>query len=170
MLSRRSLASPFRVCSLQSFSRLDNSRHSRALRAAGRNALVTCAMLPLYAYRKNSKSIAASTQLVLPDSLQLLPALTLGLLKNPIFRFNTFNFSPQGYGSSFSPTRMDTRPDERMALFANFNTIPLKAMPTLLYPNLFPLHNNQVSLPTNHSLSCGLHLPKPLFAALWPQG
>jgi len=97
---------------------------SRQSLQAGRNALVTCAMLPLYAYRKNSKSIAASTQLVLPDSLQLLPALTLGLLKNPIFR-------------------MDTRPDERMALFANFNTIPLKAMPTLLYPNLFPLHNNQ---------------------------
>lgn len=49
---------------------------------------MTGAVFPLYSYRKNcSPSPAPATQLVLPDSLQLLPALTLGLLKNPIFRY-----------------------------------------------------------------------------------
>lgn len=95
---------------------------SRVSLQAGRNALVTGAVFPLYSYRKNcSPSPAPATQLVLPDSLQLLPALTLGLLKNPIFR-------------------PETRPDERMALFATFNTIPLEGMPTFFYPNLFPIH------------------------------
>jgi protein transport protein SEC24 len=82
-------------------------------------------------------------QLILPDSLKLLPVYFLGLLKTPAFKAGT-----------------DIPIDVRISAFNYLTRIPCHNTVTYCYPNLYPLHEmGEPWMDNDRSLYC---LPKPL--------
>lgn len=77
----------------------------------------------LATYRSSFAASTASSQLVLPDTLKLLPLYTLALLKHTALR-------PGG----------DVRPAERCAAMSLLRTLPVTHFVASVYPRLFALH------------------------------
>eukprot|EP01080_Neovahlkampfia_damariscottae_P001291 gene1291-11375_t len=82
-------------------------------------------------------------QLILPDSLKLLPVYFLGLLKTPAFKAGT-----------------DIPIDIRISAFNYLSRIPCSNTVTYCYPNLYPLHDmTEPWMDMDRSLYC---LPRPI--------
>merc|ERR1711998_199244 len=75
-------------------------------------------------YRKSCATSSSLAQLILPESLKLLPLYTLGLLKTTLLR-----------------KASEVRSDERAFLMAAFNSMPMQVVMRYVYPALIPLHN-----------------------------
>ncbi|PFH35123.1 Sec23/Sec24 trunk domain-containing protein [Besnoitia besnoiti] len=80
----------------------------------------------LHAYRANCASTSSAGQLILPDSLKLLPIYIMALFKHAAFRSS------------------EVREDERIWHLVRFMGLPVQAYPTLLYPRVFPLHRSYI--------------------------
>lgn len=77
----------------------------------------------LAAYRKHCASTTSPGQLILPESLKLLPIYCLALTKQPLLRAST-----------------DTSVDERAYFMTLFNDQAAALTTPLVYPRLYPLH------------------------------
>jgi len=89
-----------------------------------RESVVNSTVKMLYTYRKMcASSSTAAGQLILPESLKLLPLYALSLTKNGILRAGT-----------------DVRADERSALMAQGFRMPVMSSVAFVYPRLFALH------------------------------
>jgi len=113
-----------------------------------REAVVSSCVDALYTYRRTCASNTSAGQLILPESLKLLPLYTLALIKNPLMRAGT-----------------DIRADERSALMAQACRMPLISSVDFVYPRLLGVHNldaaagttdehGVVQLPKSMPLSC----------------
>ncbi|KFG60910.1 Sec23/Sec24 trunk domain-containing protein [Toxoplasma gondii RUB] len=78
----------------------------------------------LHAYRANCASTSSAGQLILPDSLKLLPVYIMSLFKHAAFRSS------------------EVREDERIWHLIRFMGLPVHAYPGLLYPRVFPIHRS----------------------------
>ncbi|CBZ54213.1 putative sec23/Sec24 helical domain-containing protein [Neospora caninum Liverpool] len=78
----------------------------------------------LHAYRANCASTSSAGQLILPDSLKLLPIYIMALFKHAAFRSS------------------EVREDERIWHLVRFMGLPVHAYPSLLYPRVFPIHRS----------------------------
>jgi len=76
----------------------------------------------LHAYRVNCASTTASGQLILPESLKLLPLYVGSLRKMPAFRSGS-----------------DVRMDERVAGLCNVLGLPIAQSALLIYPRVYPV-------------------------------
>eukprot|EP00884_Botryococcus_braunii_P013212 jgi/Botrbrau1/21892/Bobra.0249s0021.1 len=103
------------------------SRQSAASVASGaslvsvRDSLQKATVECLLSYRKNCASASSPGQLILPESLRLLPLYSNAVMKSPAF------WAPVGA-------------DVRAAWLAAFLTAPVEKLLPLVYPRLFPLH------------------------------
>lgn len=89
-----------------------------------RESVVNATVKMLYCYRKMCASAStAAGQLILPESLKLLPLYTLSLTKNGVLRAGT-----------------DVRADERNALMAAGSRMPVASSVAFVYPRLFGVH------------------------------
>ena len=84
--------------------------------------MVTATVSILYTYRKMCASSTAAGQLILPESLKLLPLYALSLTKHALLRAGT-----------------DVRADERSALIAMACRMPVTSSVAFVYPRLFAL-------------------------------
>eukprot|EP01113_Clastostelium_recurvatum_P009522 TRINITY_DN1458_c0_g2_i2.p1 TRINITY_DN1458_c0_g2~~TRINITY_DN1458_c0_g2_i2.p1 ORF type:complete len:1117 (-),score=203.17 TRINITY_DN1458_c0_g2_i2:19-3039(-) len=89
-----------------------------------REAMVNKTVEILAVYRESFGSNSAGSQLVLPESLRLLPLYVLAMIKNVLFRSGT-----------------DTKPDERAFHMYRFKTLPVEECIAFVYPNLYALNN-----------------------------
>jgi len=89
-----------------------------------RNNLIESCISLLYIYRKFCATSSSSGQLILPESLKLLPIYVLALIKNTVLR--------PGF---------DILPDERAYLLSLLNSIPVTLSTPFIYPRMFSLHN-----------------------------
>jgi len=97
---------------------------------SARTSLIQSCVQILYVYRKYCATNPAPGQLILPESLKLLPLYTLGLLKNRAFVGDT----------------AIVKTDERYYYLHRLMTLSAAEMSTFVYPRLFSLH----SLGANH--------------------
>jgi len=115
---------------------------------ATRNQLIAACVQILYVYRKFCATNPAPGQLILPESLKLLPLYTLGLLKNKALTLDT----------------AIVKTDERAYFRQRLLTLSAGETSTFVYPRLFGLHNmppnagysnssGEISLPPTMSLS-----------------
>lgn len=89
-----------------------------------RDALIKRCVNTLHVYRKSCATSSSLAQLILPESLKLLPLYTLGLLKTTILR-----------------KASEVRSDERAFLMAAFNCLPMKTVMKYIFPSLMGIHN-----------------------------
>eukprot|EP01125_Pyxidicula_operculata_P016955 TRINITY_DN5895_c0_g1_i3.p1 TRINITY_DN5895_c0_g1~~TRINITY_DN5895_c0_g1_i3.p1 ORF type:complete len:883 (+),score=236.06 TRINITY_DN5895_c0_g1_i3:49-2697(+) len=87
-----------------------------------------CQILASYKKQCSAKGSQRDGQLVLPDSLKLLPIYSLGMLKSPLV-------GPLRQGTQFH-----TLADTRSYLMSMFDSMPLSDQAPLLYPLLFEVH------------------------------
>jgi len=89
-----------------------------------RESVVNATVKILYTYRKMCASAStAAGQLILPESLKLLPLYALSLTKSGVLRAGT-----------------DVRADERSALMAMAIRMPIVCSVAFIYPRLFAMH------------------------------
>lgn len=88
-----------------------------------RDALIKRCVNTLHVYRKSCATSSSLAQLILPESLKLLPLYTLGLLKTTLLR-----------------KASEVRSDERAYLMATFNCLPLRSVMKYVFPTLLPVH------------------------------
>ena len=112
-----------------------------------RESVVTSCVNMLYNYRAKCASSTAAGQLILPESLKLLPLYALSLTKNALLRAGT-----------------EIRVDERAALMAQACRMPIGCSVAFIYPRLFKLHElaDDVGDPTADSWAPTLPTPQPL--------
>ena len=89
-----------------------------------RQSIEAATVAMLHTYRRVCASSTAAGQLILPESLKLLPLYALSLTKNALLRAGT-----------------DVRADERSALMAAACRMPLTCSVAFVYPRLFALHS-----------------------------
>jgi len=115
---------------------------------AQRNQLIQLCVQILFVYRKFCATNPAPGQLILPESLKLLPLYTLGLLKNKTLTLDT----------------AIVKSDERAYLRQRLLSLSAAQTSTFVYPRMFPLHamppsagyansNGEISMPPTMSLS-----------------
>ena len=78
----------------------------------------------MHAYRVHCATNSNPGQLILPESLKLLPLLINSLIKREIFR-----------------QASNIKPDERMRDYIRLNTLTPLAINNWLYPKIYPIHN-----------------------------
>eukprot|EP00658_Telonema_sp_P-2_P019557 TRINITY_DN1771_c1_g1_i2.p1 TRINITY_DN1771_c1_g1~~TRINITY_DN1771_c1_g1_i2.p1 ORF type:complete len:345 (-),score=108.70 TRINITY_DN1771_c1_g1_i2:197-1231(-) len=110
---------------------------------AGRDRVLKTSINALHGYRKHCGQNCSLAQLILPESLKLLPLYTLGLLKTTLLRKGS-----------------DVGVDDRAFLIAAFNSMPIVTVIRYLYPMLVPLHN------CDEIENCGLILEDKVSMAL----
>jgi len=89
-----------------------------------RESVVNATVKMLYTYRKMCASAStAAGQLILPESLKLLPLYALSLTKSGVLRAGT-----------------DVRADERSFLMAQAIRMPVQCSVAFVYPRLFAMH------------------------------
>lgn len=91
---------------------------------SGRDKVLKTTINSLHAYRKSCAQSSSLAQLILPESLKLLPLYSLGLLKTTLLRKGS-----------------DVSSDDRSFLIAAFNSMPIITVIRYMYPMLVPLHN-----------------------------
>jgi protein transport protein SEC24 len=104
--------------------------------ATMRTGLIEKCVDILYVYRKYCATSTSSGQLILPESLKLLPIYILSLIKNTVLKQSA-----------------DIHADERAYLFSLLNSMPVALSTPFIYPRLFALHHMspEVTLYTCHS-------------------
>ena len=117
----------------------------KMLRGQGhpKQSLINCCVNMLLSYRTNCATTTSSGQLILPESLKMLPLFALAMLKMPALRKGTVKF------------------DLRVANLVQMLSIQLSHSVTMLYPRIYSLNplpleagkptgiENYVHLPTN---------------------
>jgi len=89
-----------------------------------RENIISTAINTLYNYRKTCAATTSAGQLILPESLKLLPLYALALTKSNLLRAGT-----------------EIRADERAALMAQAGRLAIVSSIAAVYPRLFALHN-----------------------------
>ncbi|KAF0695512.1 Aste57867_13682 [Aphanomyces stellatus] len=84
-------------------------------------------------YRKHCATNSSSGQLILPESLKLLPLYTLASLKSRALRNNLTGQQARGI--------IDVRADERVMLLHILNTVPVEHAVSAVYPKMYALHD-----------------------------
>uniref|UniRef100_A0AAV1U5I3 Protein transport protein Sec24-like n=1 Tax=Peronospora matthiolae TaxID=2874970 RepID=A0AAV1U5I3_9STRA len=87
----------------------------------------------LFNYRKHCASSSSSGQLILPESLKLLPLYTLATLKSRALRGNLVGNPPRGF--------IDVRADERVMMMGLLNSLPVEFCVSAVYPKLYSVHD-----------------------------
>ncbi|KAF2068543.1 hypothetical protein CYY_010132, partial [Polysphondylium violaceum] len=96
----------------------------------------------LASYRKNCASDKKPTQLILPESVKLMPIYILSMMKTP-----TFRLSP------------DISPDLRFYYLNLFTSAPPCRIIPLIYPRLYPIHNLSAEVGFKHPTFNHIVLP-----------
>lgn len=96
-----------------------------------REKLLTNCVTVLTNYRKFCAANSSNGQLILPESLKLLPLYTLATLKSPGIRSNL---------SSGARGLVDVRADERVLVLNQFHCMPVEHAVACVYPKLYALH------------------------------
>ena len=122
-----------------------------------RQYLVAVAAELLHKYRKHCAAQASRAQLILPETLRLLPLFALGMLKHPAFLSNTPAGTQRaaGGGAGYGPTtsyqpitsasspyaiqKLAVRASERACELRRLRTLPIREVVDSLYPRLFSL-------------------------------
>lgn len=128
LLAVNSMSSLYRYADLDA---VCNVLMRRAVHSCSRNTLHqareqivdTCVNI-LYNYRRTCAASTSSGQLILPESLKLLPLYALALTKNPLLRAGT-----------------EVRADERASLMALISRMAVSNSCAFIYPRLFGLHS-----------------------------
>lgn len=105
----------------------------RATPTAVKDNLVNECVNVLFNYRKHCASSSSSGQLILPESLKLLPLYTLATLKSRALRGNLTGNPPRGF--------IDVRADERVMMMGVLNSLPVEFAVSAVYPKLYSLHD-----------------------------
>ncbi|KAI9919042.1 hypothetical protein PsorP6_012221 [Peronosclerospora sorghi] len=105
----------------------------RATPMAVKESLIDQCVTALFNYRKYCASSSSSGQLVLPDSLKLLPLYTLATLKSRALRGNFVGNPPRGF--------IDVRADERVMMMGLLNSLPVEFCVSAVYPKLYTVHD-----------------------------
>lgn len=100
---------------------------------AVKESLVDQCVTVLFNYRKFCASSSASGQLILPESLKLLPLYTLATLKSRALRENIMGNPPRGF--------IDVRADERVMMMGLLNSLPVEFCVSAVYPKLYSVHD-----------------------------
>eukprot|EP00419_Tripos_fusus_P074284 CAMPEP_0172888986 /NCGR_PEP_ID=MMETSP1075-20121228/137714_1 /TAXON_ID=2916 /ORGANISM="Ceratium fusus, Strain PA161109" /LENGTH=400 /DNA_ID=CAMNT_0013742947 /DNA_START=43 /DNA_END=1245 /DNA_ORIENTATION=- len=107
-----------------------------------RDKLVTSCVNMLHAYRSNCASITSAGQLILPESLKLLPLYVGSIRKMAAFRSGS-----------------DIRADDRVTALIHMLGLPIALTGPLVYPRIFPLWplTDMAGMPTG--MDDNTHLP-----------
>lgn len=105
----------------------------RATPMAVKESLVDQCVTVLFNYRKFCASSSSSGQLILPESLKLLPLYTLATLKSRALRGNLMGDPPRGF--------VDVRADERVMMMGLLNSLPVEFCVSAVYPKLYSVHD-----------------------------
>ncbi|DAZ97864.1 TPA: hypothetical protein N0F65_003291 [Lagenidium giganteum] len=105
----------------------------RATPTAVKDNLVNECVNVLFNYRKHCASSSSSGQLILPESLKLLPLYTLATLKSRALRANLVGNPPRGF--------IDVRADERVMMMGLLNSLPVEFAVSAVYPKLYSIHD-----------------------------
>ncbi|KAL4139970.1 hypothetical protein PRNP1_015399 [Phytophthora ramorum] len=105
----------------------------RATPLAVKESLVDQCVTVLFNYRKYCASSSSSGQLILPESLKLLPLYTLATLKSRALRGNLVGNPPRGF--------IDVRADERVMMMGLLNSLPVEFCVSAVYPKLYSVHD-----------------------------
>ncbi|CAH0482953.1 unnamed protein product [Peronospora belbahrii] len=105
----------------------------RATPMAVKESLVDQCVTVLFNYRKYCASSSSSGQLILPESLKLLPLYTLATLKSRALRGNLVDNPPRGF--------VDVRADERVMMMGLLNSLPVEYCVSAVYPKLYSVHD-----------------------------
>ncbi|KUF78718.1 transport protein Sec24 CEF protein [Phytophthora nicotianae] len=105
----------------------------RATPMAVKESLVDQCVTVLFNYRKFCASSSSSGQLILPESLKLLPLYTLATLKSRALRGNLVGNPPRGF--------IDVRADERVMMMGLLNSLPVEFCVSAVYPKLYSVHD-----------------------------
>lgn len=100
---------------------------------AVKESLVDQCVTVLFNYRKYCASSSSSGQLILPESLKLLPLYTLATLKSRALRGNLVGNPPRGF--------IDVRADERVMMMGLLNSLPVEFCVSAVYPKLYSVHD-----------------------------
>lgn len=98
-----------------------------------KNQLIEDCVNVLYNYRKHCASSSLAGQLILPESLKLLPLYTLSTLKSLALRPNVSGGASRGF--------VDVRADDRVMMLGLLNTLPVEWSVSAVYPKLYRLHD-----------------------------
>eukprot|EP00656_Telonema_subtile_P053557 TRINITY_DN7791_c0_g1_i2.p1 TRINITY_DN7791_c0_g1~~TRINITY_DN7791_c0_g1_i2.p1 ORF type:complete len:369 (+),score=129.26 TRINITY_DN7791_c0_g1_i2:209-1315(+) len=115
---------------------------------AGRDLVLKRTINALHAYRKSCAQSSSLAQLILPESLKLLPLYSLGLLKTTLLRKGG-----------------DVSTDDRAFLIAAFNSMPISTVIRYTYPMLVPLHTCDQVENCGMVLEDGVSMAMPAFVS-----
>jgi protein transport protein SEC24 len=120
----------------------------------------------LLKYRLNCSSQSPKGQLILPESLKVLPLFILGMLKHPAFIENTTGTDTTPRRSK-SLVKVTVRADERAYELRRLLSLPIKNTINSLYPRMFALHlfEDDLSGAIDFSGDMGSHLPRSLIVS-----
>lgn len=91
----------------------------------------------LHSYRRNCAPNSSPGQLILPESLKLLPLYVSALGKLPAFACNR---QPSKEGAARSPADVAVRSDARIADLISVNSMPPHRLIPYFYPRLYMIH------------------------------
>jgi protein transport protein SEC24 len=91
----------------------------------------------LYSYRKHCAASSSPGQLILPESLKLLPLYLSSLYKTPMFSINR----PYSGSLTNATDSMLVRADSRNASLVYLSSLTAARFVPFIYPRLFILHN-----------------------------
>lgn len=126
----------------------------RATPSAVKDQLVDECVTVLFNYRKHCAASSSSGQLILPESLKLLPLYTLATLKSRALRANLVGNPPRGF--------IDVRADERVMMMGLLNSLPVEFAVSAVYPKLYSLHDMPENCATFDDDSGAFVLPEQL--------
>jgi len=115
---------------------------------AARDSVLKRTINSLHAYRRSCAQSSSLAQLILPESLKLLPLYSLGLLKTTLLRKGA-----------------DVKVDDRAFLIAAFNSMPIITVIRYMYPMLVPLHNCDQVENCGHILEDKVSMAMPSFVS-----
>ena len=96
----------------------------------------------LHSYRKHCAASSSPGQLILPESLKLLPVYLSALYKTPMFAVNRASGGGAGAGGrGGGADPLLVRADARVASMLTLNSLPASRLVPFIYPRLFTLHN-----------------------------
>lgn len=132
----------------------------------------------LYKYRTNCSAQSPRGQLILPESLKLLPLYVLGMRKHPALMENNPAAASNGGGGGGAgggatrtlggAVKVSVRADERAFELRRLRAMPVRNTINTLYPRLYSLHtlqdSDELDDPIDTSVDIGCQLPRSLSA------
>lgn len=104
----------------------------------------------LYAYRVNCSTSTQIAQLILPESLKMLPLFISTFFKMPCFRQQS----------------SEIRIDQRIVELLTCLSAPVAFTQCWIYPRVFPIHNLTDKVGTNTGVRDNVHLPAKIAASM----